>query len=279
MSDKETYPEAILNETLDKISNHIKQDIDIYLIGGGAMIYYGRKAATKDIDIVFTDPISLEYFIDAATKAGLYQVTPTLNEYKNLGTWVILRAASGIQLDLFNKKVCNALTVQESVTQRAVHHKDINRLHIYLMSPEDIVLFKGITERESDLEDIRILAESSIDWNIVEEECLTQENSETWANLLLSKLVTLKARYGINPPLRKLRAHADAYVLIKSFELFLGDKELTFNQLKEIVKEKTNYSPTWTRNKLKELEKIGLIISRKEGRNKKYKINKGFKPH
>ncbi len=58
-------------------------------------------------------------------------------------------ADSGIQLDLFNRVVCNALDVKDTVVARANHYKDFGKLHLYLMSPEDIVLFKGITEREA----------------------------------------------------------------------------------------------------------------------------------
>jgi len=274
MSTKKTFPDSILLETLDEISKQQEKDVTIYLIGGGAMIFYGRKASTKDIDIVFTESKPLEMFVKAATKAGLKQVESQSRENLNLGAWTVLRAESGIQLDLFLKKVCNALTVKESVIDRARHYLDINSLHIYLMSPEDIVLFKAITERESDLDDIRILAESGIDWNIVEEECLSQENSGAWANLVLDKLRLLKERYGINPRLDRLVKHADRYVLRKSFESFLGDEELTFIEIQNIVDERVKYSLSWTRSKLRELEKEGFLTSRKIGRKKKYKIKR-----
>jgi hypothetical protein len=272
MSNQQKYPETLLTTTLLAISEYLENDINIYMIGGGAMIYYGRKAATKDLDLVFTEESSLNDFIKAAKKAGISQVNSLSKEYKNIGAWVILKACSGIQLDLFNKKVCNALSMKETVIKRAIHHRNYGRLHIYLMSPEDIVLFKGITERESDLEDIKILAESGINWNIVEEECLSQENAGKWANLLLSKLSDLRVKYGINPRLNKLRSYADDYVLKESFRFFLKDKELSFKELHNIIEEKTKYSPSWTRMKLKELENEGYITSRYEGNKKKYKL-------
>jgi len=272
MSKRNTFPLETLEQTLKQIADKLTDETDIYLIGGGAMTYYETKVATKDIDIVFLTKGHLLEFIRAAKQAGLTENNEPEEEYTNIGTWTILTAESGVQLDLFYRVVCNALEVKDTVVSRTKHHKDMGRLHLHLMSPEDIVLFKGITERESDLEDMRTLAEAGIDWNTVEEECLSQENSETWANLLLTNLYELRNRYGINPRLDRLREHADSYVLRKSFETFLGDNELSFPELQKIVEEKTGYSPTWTRNKLKELEAAGFIKTRMDGRRKKYRI-------
>lgn len=272
MSERKTFPENMLDDTLKRVAEELDEDINIYLIGGGAMIFYGRKAATKDIDIVFLDPQPLQAFIDAAIKAGFRPVEEPEEEYRKIGAWIILEADSGIRLDLFNKKVCDALEVKDTVVARTNHHSDIGKLHVYLMSPEDIVLFKGITEREADLEDIRILAEAGIDWGVVEEECLSQEGSGDWSNLLVANLSELRRRYGIDPRLPRLMDYADSYVLRKSFKTFLQDKELSFAELQEIVHERTGYSPSWTRTKLRELEEEGFIASRLDGRRKKYRI-------
>ena len=167
MSKRKTYGEPILTGTLSTIAEHLKEEVDIYLIGGGAMMFYGLKPATKDIDIVVLDSKTLSKFISAAEKAGIILAENIGDEYKNIGASMIMVADSGIQLDLFNRVVCNALEVKETVVARANHYRDLGKLHLYLMSPEDIVLFKGITEREADLEDIRTLIEMGINWEIV----------------------------------------------------------------------------------------------------------------
>lgn len=272
MSERKTYTEPILTSTLTSIAKHLNKETTIYLIGGGAMMFYGLKPSTKDIDIVFLEKETLHRFKTAVTKAGLKTISEPSEEYRNIGTTAIMVAESGIQLDLFYKTVCNALTVKKSITIRATQYTDIGNLHVFLLSPEDIILFKGITEREVDLIDIKTLIETGINWDIIEEECLSQENSGKWANLLLNKLSELDTRYGIKVRVDKIKEHADQHVLRESFKLFLGDNEMSFKELYEIINKKTGYSETWTRDQLKELEKEHFITSRKNGRRRLYKL-------
>jgi DNA-binding transcriptional ArsR family regulator len=272
MNMRQTYGEKVLNKTLEDIADHITHDLNIYLIGGGAMMFYGLKPATKDIDIVFLSHEDLRRFVIAANKAGIKQTEESEPEYLKLGKSEIMIAESGIQLDLFNRVVCNALELKETVVSRASYYKDINKLHIYLMSREDIVLFKAITEREADLEDIKTLTEAGIDWSTVEIECLNQRESGIWADFVLKKLSELKEKYGITVFLNEVKTHADLYILRKSFKEFVGGEERSFKEIYQVVKEKTGYSETWTRNRLKELEEEGYIVSRKKGRKKVYRL-------
>ena len=71
MSEIETFSEPTLTATLSSIAEQLEEETDIYLIGGGAMMFYGLKPAT--IDIVFLTPDALTRFIDAAKKAGIKQ--------------------------------------------------------------------------------------------------------------------------------------------------------------------------------------------------------------
>lgn len=163
------------------------------------------------------------------------------------------------------------MELTDTVKARAAHFMDLDKLHIHLIAPEDIVLFKGVTEREADLEDIRILAEAGLDWGLVEEECLSQSGSGKWVILLLDKLDELRARYGISPRLGRLRGLAEAYVLEETFLSIIGDKELDFREIHEAIHAGTGYSESWTRGILRQLEEEGLIESRREGRRKLYR--------
>jgi len=274
MSSRRTYGEQVLTDTLNGIATHLDHDLNIYLIGGGAMMFYELKPATKDIDIVFQSHEDLEHFVKAATKAGIKPVETPEEEYKNIGASVIMIADSGIQLDLFDRVVCNALELTDSVARRAKHQREMGKLHIHLMSREDIALFKSITERESDLEDIRTLTEAGLDWNIVEDECLNQEDSGYWADLILVKMANLNENYGINIRLNRIKKQADSHILRKTFKMFMDEDEIKFKDLYQIVKEKTGYSESWTRKSLKELEKEGFIESRISERNKLYRLKK-----
>jgi len=272
MAERKNFKRNVIEQTLQKIGEKMTRTTDVYLIGGGAMIFYGRKTATKDIDIVFTSLDDLQGFQEAAEVVGFKSASDPGEEYRNIGAWVILEDEQGIRLDLFHQKVCNALELTSSIKARAIHFRDLGTLIIHLVSPEDIVLFKGITERESDLEDIRILAEVGLDWRVVEDECLNQRDSGRWANLLLYKLDELRSRYGIRPRMDRIRDHADNFVLVETFKKIIGDRELTFQDIHSVIQEGAGYSESWTRSKLRLLEKEGVISSRSVGRRRLYRL-------
>jgi len=69
-----------------------------------------------------------------------------------------------------------------------------------------------------------------------------------------------------------VKAHADSHVLRKSFESFMEDNETSFTELYKIVKARTGYSESWTRARLRELEREGFIESRKTGRTRVYRL-------
>lgn len=272
MSNRATYGVQILTETLQNIAERLDTDLNIYLIGGGAMMFHGLKNSTKDIDIVFSSKKDTQRFIDAALLTGIKHRDDPGEVYEKMGTSAVMVADSGIQLDLFSRVVCNALELTESIVVRTVHHRDMGRLQVYLMSREDIALFKSITEREVDLEDIRILNDAGIDWDVVEEECLNQRDSGVWANLVLDKVSDLYDRYGINLKLNRIKEHADSYVLLSSFKIIMSEEEVRFKDIYRVVKEKTDYSESWTRKSLRKLEQEGLVASRKKGRDRLYRL-------
>jgi len=111
------------------------------------MMFYGLKPSTKDIDIVFLNPKALSQFIDATKKAGMKLTEDLGEEHRNIGASVIMVADSGIQLDLFNQTVCNALTVKDTAVARANHYRNMGKLSIHLMSPEDSPIQRNHRER------------------------------------------------------------------------------------------------------------------------------------
>jgi len=80
------------------------------------------------------------------------------------------------------------------MVSRATDFYSKKLLKVMLASKEDIFLFKGITERETDLEDMRLLAESGLDWKVIEKECQYQSDLSgiLWENTLLQNLIDLR---------------------------------------------------------------------------------------
>jgi hypothetical protein len=54
MNHKRSFDKNYLNQEFDKLNAKTKQSITLFLIGGGAMAFYGLKEATKDVDIILT---------------------------------------------------------------------------------------------------------------------------------------------------------------------------------------------------------------------------------
>lgn len=165
----------VKNELL-QIDAQLKKPIDIYLIGGSAMSYYGIKDATKDIDILFKNQYDCAEFFNAITELGyetseqyfppLLQMEATFFVYKGDEIWI----------DLFVENVMNKFTLSPSIQKRAVKtNLSTKKLNVYCLDTHDIFLFKSITPRERDEDDlILLLTETTIDFDIIHKEINSQ---------------------------------------------------------------------------------------------------------
>lgn len=239
------------------------------------MTFRGAKAATKDIDIVVKSTDEVKTLVKAMKSAGFESVKDIRSDYKSLGAWTVMERPDGMRFDIFDRIVCNALEISDAMESRAEFYKEFVNLEVYLMSPEDIFLFKGITERSDDLEDMRILAEGGIDWKAVESECLSQKQAGRWADALAGKLLELKSEYGIDSPIIKTMAeHGNVYILEVAFSKIIGEKEMTTDEIIEEVKKKYNYSSSWTRKQLKALEERKFVTRKRKGKTHVYSTSK-----
>ena len=272
MKERRMFTEEDLTRALNEAGSRMRKT-SAYLVGGCAMIFMGRKVATKDVDIVFESTSDAKDFVSSLQHAGFAQIRKHTRAYDALDASAILEDRRGIRFDVFDRRVCRALEVSEGMKARARHYRTFGNLDIFLVSPEDIFLFKGITEREADLEDMRILAETRLDWDTIERECLSQKGSGRWAYMLGTKLLELRARIGIDSPVIKaLMEHADLDLLKRVFSTVITEGKDTFKEISETIKNRYRYSPSWTRRQLGILAKSGLIGVRKEGRRHIYYI-------
>ena len=250
----------------------------MFLIGGGAMAFYGLKDATKDIDIILTNTDDLENLKTTLEAIGYKEPEPLLitRAYNNMQTNAILENQDGFRWDLFLNKVCNALTLSTTMKQRANQLYKGNRLTISIASKEDIFLFKGITEREADLEDMRMLAESGLDWDIINQECQSQSavSGIPWEDALYQNLFDLKTKYNIDSPIEKpLRKAAERKIIETTL---LKEIEKGNNTVKSIT-QKIKEPQSFVRTELKRLANKGLITFDKAHKPYKFYINE--KPH
>lgn len=266
-TERKKFNENDLTSALEKVGPMLKRNVMAYLIGGCAMAFMGGKLATKDIDVVLASTEDVKQLSSAMQAAGFQVARKPTKEYDTLGTWVILEDSKGMRFDMFDRQVCRALEIGEGMKSRAKFYKRFGNLDVYLMSPEDIFLFKGITDREADLDDMRILAERRIDWRTVQVECMSQKRSGLWADKLGSKLLDLKAKYAIDAPIIKsLMDHGAVTLLERSLRNIMGERKMTFKEIATSVKQNYSYSESWTRKQLELLVKKGTLKKEKIGR-------------
>ena len=201
MTKRKKYSKSELIPVLEEVSKHLETETTAYLIGGLAMVLRGYKAITYDVDIVFDTDEDLNRFMSAAEKAGLKSISDKSAEYVQLGPQHILENPAGIRMDIFYKQVCNGLILSEDMKQRAQTKLEFHNLTVHAMSAEDIFLFKSITMRDSDLEDMFRIAQMELDWNIIEIEIRKQPNSKEWFPRIRERLMDLKDEYGTDSPL------------------------------------------------------------------------------
>ncbi len=271
MSGRRAFDERQLTGWLERIGRALKRKVTAYLIGGCAMVLRGQKLATKDVDLVLASAEELKHLVETLKAMDFHEIVRLPEEYKRLGASAIMRDGGGFQLDLFHRQVCRGLELTERMERRAQAFKDFNNLEIRLMSAEDIFLLKGVTERQADLEDMRILLERGLDWNIIKQECLLQEKRRIWEDLLVNNLIKLKERYGIESPITKdLIESADLEVAKRAFTKIILEGNETSAQIANAVKERYGYSESWTRAVLGELTQKGVLSRVRAGRGYRY---------
>lgn len=275
MSERKKFGEKDLIQALDAIGSKLTKKLRINLIGGCAMTFIGAKVATKDIDVVLRSTEDVKLLVKAMEDTGFSHVEKLGKEYWALGAWVIMERDDGMRFDVFDRQVCGALEISGGMESRAKQYKIFGNLDIYLMSSEDIVLFKGITDREDDLDDMRILIERRIDWNVVEKECKSQKDGGKWARALVDKLLELKKTYGINSPIiRTMMDFGDMDLLENVFSKVIRDRKMTFREIAAVIRDESDYSGSWTRKQLNVLEKRGFLKKVKSGKQDLYHLKR-----
>lgn len=245
------------------------QPITLFLIGGGAMAFYGLKDATKDIDIILATAEELTNLRAALHAIGYNEPKSNLitTPYHKMRTNAILENADGFRWDIFVNTVCSALSLSKQMKQRTTQLYKNNHLTVLILSKEDIFIFKGITEREADLDDMRMLAESTLTWSIINQECQNQSaaSGRIWEDALYQKLRDLKIKHNIESPIEKLlrdRAEKKLVAITLINEIKKGNN--TIKSIAQEIKEPQNF----VRKELYRLVNEDII-----------KVDKTQKPH
>ncbi len=236
------------------------------------MTFRGQKVATKDIDLVVVGSEDMTALRRAMEAAGFTRVPKPGEEYRQLGARILMENASGMRFDLFERVVSRKLAFSPSMQRRSVEEATFGALTLRLASAEDIFLFKSVTDRPDDLEDMSVLATGGLDWNIIKEECLSQETGRNWASHLVGKLQDLEDEYDVVAPITaELQEWAEVYAMSSILAAFLEGREKNFEAIRDHLKAKYEFTDEDVTAELSRLAKYGILSVRERGGTRYYR--------
>ena len=108
----------------------------------------------------------------------------------------------GSRIDILVDVVCGMLKLSKDMQKRAAKYGSFGSLDVYLVSNEDILLFKSLTDRPQDIKDIRTLIDAAkLNWDVIINECVSQHRKETkWIFWFYEQICRLEDKEGIPIP-------------------------------------------------------------------------------
>ena len=191
-----------LKAEFEKLNNLLSEPVNLYMIGGGAMSFRRLKDATKDIDVVVRSNRDLD-LIKTALKKMQYITPAARGAYKKMQASAILENMDGFRWDIFVDVVCGGLKLSEGMMSRSDELFQINDVLVYMISLEDIFIFKSITQRERDLEDMNTLFLQGLDFKIIRDEIIWQNEHDhnfAWIAFFYDGIEELISKYSLIVP-------------------------------------------------------------------------------
>lgn len=199
-----TFGREYIEDEFQRMADGLSDPLTVYLIGGGAMSLRDLKGATKDIDIVVADGDAYGQLWAVLMNLGYSEIQSLDADYQALGATSCVENADGCRLDIFNQQVANKLVLTKRMHDRSEPFLATDRLTVRLVSNEDIFLFKLIAGRDDDIEDMNVLVQASLDYDVVRAELEAQIDrlgDDQFATLANEALVDLEERYGVTTPI------------------------------------------------------------------------------
>lgn len=198
------HPEESLQRGLEELGTHLDTTVDVYLLGGGNLILRGLKDSTKDVDLVVEDGQTFVALAESLQELGYEARSDVEDAYDRLDPSIVLEKAGFPRWDLFVETVAGQLQLTDAMIERCDRTIAYGNLRVHLLSLTDIFIFKSITEREGDLEDVALIARRAApDWDGMYEEIETQEEltGRFFSFAVLDTLDVLEDRYDIVAPI------------------------------------------------------------------------------
>lgn len=161
-----------VEEILRCLGERLNQPVQILIIGGAAMLEYGLKDVTKDIDLVCRDAEGKARLLEAAISLGFEVVGPE-RRHTRLGLDRVA-VKGGHTLDIFAGRVSYDYGLSEAIWGRGRTAKTLGKAKMRYAAVEDIFILKLIANRPRDMEDCVALASARMDYEAIYSEIEAQ---------------------------------------------------------------------------------------------------------
>ena len=162
------------------------------------------KGRRKNIDLVVPDGDAYGQLWAVLMDLGYAEVQSLDPDYRALGATSCVENDDGCRLDIFNQQVANKLVLIDGMEERSEPFLDTDRLTVRLVSNEDIFLFKAIAGRDDDIEDMNVLVQAGLNYDVARNELEVQIDrlgDDQFATFANGALVDLEERYGVTTPI------------------------------------------------------------------------------
>jgi hypothetical protein len=205
-----------VEEILRSLSERLNQPVQILVIGGAAMLEYGLKDVTKDIDLVYRDEAGRAGLIEAAKDLGFQLVGPE-KRHARLGLDKVA-VKGGHTLDIFAGRISYDFSLSETMWQRGRKTRTIGKSEMKYAALEDIFILKLIANRPRDIEDCVALASARMDYEAIYSEIEAQQakagavEEKIWVTYLEEGIGKLEEDYQTQVPIAdRVSELADEY--------------------------------------------------------------------
>ena len=148
----------------EEVGEGLKRPVKAVVIGGAALMRYGLKDSTKDIDIVCMNEEDREALFEAAQAVGCEIKCPE-KRHKRFGLRRVVVKGKHT-LDVFAGRISSDFELSSSMVQRATQTNTFGNLTVGYASKEDILIMKLIAGREGDVEDCANLVAADVDSDV-----------------------------------------------------------------------------------------------------------------
>jgi hypothetical protein len=205
-----------VEEILRALGERLNQPVKVLVIGGAAMIEYGLKDVTKDIDLVCRDAAGKARLLESAKGLGFEVVGPE-RRHARLGLDRIA-VKGGHTLDIFAGRVSYDFGLSETIWERGGETQILGKAEMRYAAPEDIFILKLIANRPRDIEDCVSLASTKMDFEAVISEIEVQYSKagtieeKIWITYLEEGIGKLEEDYRVQVPIAdRVSELADGY--------------------------------------------------------------------